>query len=195
MGDNREQNGTTTVMEEYVELGGLIHTGKVLHAALAAFNKQCRDPQQQAADETYLSIFTAAIIRCKCKYNDGELTTDFFDQSIFGKLGDGYVLGEPTESDAVKKRDYWETEDFESWLAGPEVAGKGLEAAYLVDVCEFGHNNPSIQLETPVLCWRPNQNGRVAYLSGYGSERRFCVRRRQDGWDFGYVLLRKVRQP
>ena len=189
----REQDGPAG-MELYVELGNLVLAGKVSHAALAAFNRQFRDPPRQPTDETYSGILAAAIARCGCKYNDGELTADVFGPDIFGTLGEGYVLGEPTKSEAAKKRGHWLKEDFDSWLAGPEVAGKGLEAAYLVDVCEYGHDNPNTQLTTPVLCWRPTKTGRVAYLSGRDGERHFCVYGQARGWVFQCrVLLRKVR--
>lgn len=143
----------------------------------------------------YAAILAAAIARCGCNYDDGELAADAFGPDIFGTLGEGYVLGEPMKSAAAKKRGHWLRKDFDAWLAGPEVAGNGLEAAYLADLCEYGHDNPEVQIDTPVLCWRPNQNGRVVCLSGSDDGRSFCVDGLVDDWGFHCrVLLRRVHQ-
>ena len=144
----------------------------------------------------YAETFAAAIARCGCCYNDGALRPDVFGLEDFGELGEGYVLGEPTKSDAAKTRGYWCAEDFDFWLAGREVAGNGLEAASLLDLCEYGHNNPEVQSRTAVVCWRPTKGARGALLSMHGGERSFFVSLLDGCWQFNCrVLLRKVRQP
>lgn len=193
MAGYRDQAGVASPEQLHEFLGHFV-AGRISHVTMEAFNRQFREDAKPLTDETYPGVFSAAIARCGCDYNSGQLRPDVFGPDVFGTLGEGYLLGEPTVSPAAKKRGYWLAAEIEEWLAGPEVAGKGLEAAYLVDGCEFGHNNPNVQLETPILIWHPSKGGRVAFLYRYDGVRFFNVYGQGDDWLFRCrVLLRKVQ--
>lgn len=148
-------------------------------------------------DETYPSILAAAIARCSCEYNSPDLNADVFPVNVFGILSeDEYVLAQPPKTKAAKKRGFWTVTEIDSWHISTDVAGKNLEAVYLVDLAKYGEENPEEQRTKAIVCWRAGKNGRVACLNRRGGERGFYVCGREAYWSFGcWFLLRKVRQP
>lgn len=149
-----------------------------------------------STDAVYTARFKAAIEGCACDSDSSELNVETFGEDVFGTLGEGYVLAQPPKSKAIEERGHWTDREIDIWLANEDVADRGLEAAYLVDLAKYGEMHPDEQLTKAIVCWRAGKDDRVAcLLSDESMKRILFVRGRRYAWSFGcWFLLRKIRR-